>query len=261
MMEKQPYGTVLLKAAKILDFLSECESPQSLNTIAKKSDLTNSTALKILDTLLLIGYVNKDAESKKFSLGPSIIKYASKAINQLDIKQIVQPHLEKLQERTTETVHFGVIDKSSILLDKSNIVYIIKIESKNPVSLYTRIGNSIPLYCSAMGKAILADQTLDEINHYLSTTNLVKITKNTITTKKAFLEEIENIRHLGCAFDNCENEDDVFCIGASITLNGKNYGAFSVSTPKYRANEEFIQKAIKEILICKSAIISDLEQK
>src|SRR5947199_333062 len=118
-MSTQPYGTVLLKAAKILDFLSECDNPQQLSTIAKETDLTKSTALKLLDTLHLIGYVDRDSDSKKFTLGPSMFKYSKKAINQLDIKQIVEPHLEELQEATSETVHFGVIDRSSVILEKS----------------------------------------------------------------------------------------------------------------------------------------------
>ena len=75
-MEKQLYGTVLLKADRILAYLADCQEPQALYTIAKETELTNSTALKILETLNYIGYVQKDTELKKFSLGPTIIKYA-----------------------------------------------------------------------------------------------------------------------------------------------------------------------------------------
>src|SRR5437868_4052423 len=107
--DKQPYGTVLLKADLILDFLASSDKEQSLNQIAKATNLTNSTALKILDTLNLIGYVQKDHETKKFSLGTSLLKFANKAMNQLNIKKIAQPHLEELQRVTAETVHLGIL--------------------------------------------------------------------------------------------------------------------------------------------------------
>lgn len=249
--KKQPYGTVLIKADSILKYLSSTDKPQSLQQIAKETELTSSTALKILDTLQLIGYVQKDEETKKFRLGRSIIKYANKALNQTEIKDLAQPFLEKLREQTTETVHMGILDQSSI-------IYITKLESFNPVSLYSRVGKAIPLYCSAMGKSILADQTDEQIEVYLNNHTLVKKTENTITTKEGFMKEIHEIRKNGYAFDNEEHEADIFCVGASITVNGKNYGAFSVSVPKYRITDEFITQIIENVLACKRGIESEL---
>ncbi|MEK4667974.1 IclR family transcriptional regulator [Niallia sp. FSL R7-0271] len=251
-MEKQLYGTVLLKADKILSYLAGCQEAQALYTIAKETELTNSTALKILETLNYIGYVYKDSETKKFSLGPTIIKYANKAIEQLDIKEIAQHHLEVLQEETTETVHLGI-------QDKANIVYIAKIESKNPICLYSKVGKSIPMYCSAMGKAVLADKGDDVVDSYLEDNELVKMTENTITTKEGFHNEIAKIRDIGYAFDNCEHEEEVFCVGASVTIDGKNYGAISVSTPKYRVTEQFEQQVIEAVQKCQANIIKDIK--
>jgi DNA-binding IclR family transcriptional regulator len=250
---KQPYGTVLIKADYILEYLSLHTTPQRLNDIALKTNLTNSTALKILDTLTLIGYVQKDLETKKFSLGPSIIKYANRSLNQLDIKHTAQPHLEELQKNTEETVHLGI-------QDKTKVVRISKVESTKPIiCLNSKIGDNIPLYCSAMGKSILADKSDDEIRAYIADNPLEKITENTITTEEGFFQEINRIRELGYAFDDSEHEQEVFCIGASITLNGNNFGAFSVSIPKYRITEDFIKIIIQKVQRCKANILADLQ--
>lgn len=250
--ESKPYGTVLLKADKILSFLSESARPQRLNVIAKATGLTNSTASKIINTLVLIGYVEKDPKTNEFDLGPSIIKYAKQSLKQLDIKKIAQPHLETLQRITTETVHLGVIENAKI-------VYITKIESNNPVTLYSQIGRSIPLYCSAMGKSILADKTTGEIDQYLGEHELIPKTENTFTTKKSFKTELETIRKQGYAFDNGEHEADVFCVGTTITVNGNNFGAFSVSVPKYRITETFTNEIIEAVQNCKTAIEDELQ--
>jgi DNA-binding IclR family transcriptional regulator len=249
--DKQPYGTVLLKADLILDFLASSDKEQSLNQIAKATNLTNSTALKILDTLNLIGYVQKDHETKKFSLGTSLLKFANKAMNQLNIKKIAQPHLEELQRVTAETVHLGI-------LNQTNVVYVTKIDSSNPITLYSQIGKRIPLYCSAMGKAILADQSDVEVEAYLTENQLSKITKNTITTTEGFFQEIDRVRELGYAFDNGEHEEEVFCVGASLTRDGKNFGAISVSIPKYRLTDSFLDTTVKAVQRCKDSIFNDL---
>lgn len=250
-MDKQPYGTVLLKADLILDFLASSDKSQALNHIAKATNITNSTTLKILDTLSLIGYVQKDHETKKFSLGTTLLKFANKAMNQLEIKQIAQPHLEVLQRTTAETVHLGILDKTSV-------VYVSKIDSSNPIILYSQIGKRIPLYCSAMGKAILADQSDVEVEAYLTENQLSKITKNTITTTEGFFQEIDRVRELGYAFDNGEHEEEVFCVGASLTRDGKNFGAISVSIPKYRLTDSFLDTTIKAVQRCKDSIFTDL---
>ena len=93
----KPYGTVLIKAAKIMDYLAE-EPNKSLQEIAAATDLTNSTALKILETLQLIGYVAKDKQ-KEYRLGSKLVKYANKNIQELDLVEISLPFLEELQEK------------------------------------------------------------------------------------------------------------------------------------------------------------------
>lgn len=252
--QKQAYGTVLIKADHILNFLSSCDQPQRLNEIALTTEISKSTVLKILDTLSSINYVYKDPDTKKFSLGPALVKFGNQSINQMEIKEIAQPYLEKLAESTTETVNLGVLNQNSI-------TFITKIESTNPVALYSRIGRSIPAYCSAMGKAILAEKSDEEIADYLLYNKLIKKTDKTITSKEAFIEDLQNVRERGYAFDNEEHEAEVFCVGASISLGGKNYGAISVSVPNYRMTEVFLQTIIKDVQQCQKDIVNELRIK
>ena len=75
MSQPKPYGTVLIKAAKILDYLADSTGNVTLKEIASASELTTSTTLKILDTLILIGYVSKDEKNKTYFLGSALVKY------------------------------------------------------------------------------------------------------------------------------------------------------------------------------------------
>jgi DNA-binding IclR family transcriptional regulator len=251
---KQPYGTVLIKASRILDFLSAKKEPQSLNVIAQETGLTSSTALKILDTLLLIGYVKKHPETKKFELGSAIIKYANKYLADLDISKISYPHLKELQNRLDETIHLGILEGDEILT-------VNKLETKKPiVCLNSRIGLSKPLYCSAMGKAVLAEMPESEVSAYLSTVELKALTETTITDPETLLKQLEDVKRNGYAVDDSEGEIDVYCLGVSLRMNNKTYGAFSISVPSYRITPAIKDEIVQAILKTKENIQRELQQ-
>lgn len=251
---KQPYGTVLIKAASILDFLAATKEPQPLNVIAQATDLTSSTVLKILDTLLLIGYVKKHKETKKFELGSSLIKYANQYLANLDISKISYPYLKAMQSHLNETVHLGILEGDEILT-------VNKLETQKPiVCLNSRIGLTKPLYCSSMGKAVLSEFPENEIIDYLNRVELKAITENTITDCDVLLRQLQDIQRNGYAVDDNEGENDVYCLGTSLRLNNQTYGAFSVSVPSYRISPEVEAKIVQAILETKENILRELQQ-
>jgi IclR family KDG regulon transcriptional repressor len=242
----KPYGTVLIKAAKIMDYLAE-EPNKSLQEIATATELTNSTALKILETLQLIGYVAKD-KKKDYRLGSKLIKYANKNIQELDLVEISLPFLEELQEKADETIHLGVLTANEIL-------YVNKLEPQNQnIRMSSKVGISRPLYSSAMGKAVLAEFDKAEYESYLADTPLEPFTENTITNVLKLNQELNEVRQIEVAFDDEEMEKEIFCIGAALLKKDEIVGAFSVSLPKYRLTEAYKQTLIQEILATKKKI-------
>ena len=223
MENKKPYGTVLIKASQILDYLAE-HPDTSLQEIAQGVSMTSSTTLKILDTLLLIGYVNKNQE-KNYRLGGKLVRYANKNIEQIDLVERTLPYLENLQQIIDETIHLGVLDNNEIL-------YVNKLESKNQtIRMSSKIGITRPLYCSAMGKAVLAQFTAEQYQHYIESSPLVPFTEYTITNPLKLKKEIQEVKEKQVAFDDEEVEKDIFCIGTSLVHEGQIIGAFSVSMP------------------------------
>ncbi|WP_274661913.1 IclR family transcriptional regulator, partial [Enterococcus lactis] len=193
--------------------------------------MTSSTVLKILDTLLMIGYVNKNSE-KNYRLGAKLIRYANKNIEQIDLVELTLPFLEQLQQKIDETIHLGVLDNNEIL-------YVNKLDPKHQtIRMSSKIGITRPLYNSAMGKAVLAEFSEVQYTDYLE--NLKK--------------EIQTVKETHVAFDDEEIERDIFCIGASIVKNEQIIGAFSVSMPKYRLTDETKEQIISALKQTKSEI-------
>lgn len=246
MTEAKPYGTVLIKAAKIMDHLSEHPN-HSLQEIANSTEMTASTTIKILDTLVLIGYVQKN-EDKTYRLGSKLIRYANQRLEQLDLAEITFPYLENLQHTIDETIHLGILNDNEIL-------YINKLEPKHQtIRMSSKVGITRPLYSSAMGKAVLAKFSQADFEAYLDSHALTPYTENTITNPLRLAKELEEIRKTRVAFDDEEMEKDIFCIGASIEKEGQIIGAFSVSMPKYRLNEETKNLIIQAVLRTKEEL-------
>ncbi|MEG0678438.1 MAG: IclR family transcriptional regulator [Carnobacterium sp.] len=251
---KKPYGTVLIKASKILNFLSESDKGKTLKDISRNTEMTASTTLKILDTLLVIGYVTKDSETKAYLLGPALVKYANKYINDSFLIRIATPHLENLHKTIDETIHLGI-------LNADEVMYLTKLEpQKQSIYMSSKVGSTRSMYSSAMGKSILAHFEEEELQSYLNRVPLIPYTEKTITSSVQLIEELSHVKHVGLAFDDEEMEKDCFCIGASIEIEKGKYGAFSVSVPKYRMTKKLQDSLINLIKETKIKIENDIKE-
>lgn len=249
----KPYGTVLIKAAKILDCLAETTGDITLKQVADLSGLTTSTALKILDTLILIGYVTRNEKSKTYYLGPSIVKYSQVYSSNSMLKNIAEPSLEKLQLEVDETIHLG-------MSNNNELIYIDKLEPKEKsIYMSSKVGARKPLYSTGMGKVFLSAYNDEELDHYFKTVPLQAYTENTITNKFLMKKELQKIKETNIAYDDEEMEEDCYCIAMPImTKQGRIEGAFSVSMPKFRVNEEFRNYVIDKMLEAKNTIEKNL---
>ncbi|MCI1977592.1 MAG: IclR family transcriptional regulator [Liquorilactobacillus nagelii] len=237
-MSDQMYGTVLLKAKQITDFIAVNDSPVSLKELSDNLEITKPTILKILRTLEYCGFVNRNLDTGKYSLGTVYLRYGQKVAENFDIKELTRPYLEKLCDETNETINLGIVEKNKVVL-------LNKIESSRSVKLVSTIGGTMEMYSSAMGKAFLAYYTPEKLTNYLQKNVLKSLTKNTITDPIKLQENLKIIKKNGFSIDDIENQIDIFCVGFILRKNAKSYGAFSISAPQYRVDEEVLQRFIK----------------
>lgn len=238
----------LVRLFKIIDLL-ENSSELRLKDISDKLGIDTSTCHRYLKTLLKYNYVKMNPSNKKYSLGLKFLNISTKIIDSIDIRNIAHPHLIELGKQTNETIHLTTFDGK-------RVVYIDKIESSEPIRMYSRIGNIAPINCTAAGKAILAFQNSELISEIIQGLDFIPLTKNTITDKEKFLKELEKIRKSGFAIDDSEHEENICCIAAPIRdYSRKVKYAVSISAIKTRMS---LSKLVtfKDILLEKANIIS-----
>ncbi len=246
---KKPYGAVLIKAVQILDLLSQRTDPQSMTEISRYTEITMSTTNKILDTLELVGFVSRNSRTRAYSLGPRLIQLANASFIQFDIARETYPTLKRLFESVKTTVNLGMHQDHQVL-------FVNKFSDRaSSVETVSRIGFTQPLYCSAMGKAILAEMTTEAFDVYIEETELMPNTDHTITNKETLKKEIEAIRQKGYAVDDREAEANIYCVGTTFSVPGDpNVYAFSISSPYSKLDEEKIEDLVAELLKTKTII-------
>ncbi len=228
--------------------LSLCE-PAGLVELSNRLELHKSTVHRILSSLQMMGYVRQEEDTGKYRLSLKWMEISNRITEKMDIVSIARPYLRKLSEISGETVHL-------VEVEGNEAIYIDKVESgSNSIRMVSRVGSRIPLYCSGVGKAMLAERSDEEIEEIWNSSDIRAMTPKTILSLDEFLETIREIRKFGYALDNEENEMGVRCIAASILDHeGKARNAFSISAPVGRMTDEKLKMLAEYVLESKRNI-------
>ncbi|MPZ84435.1 MAG: helix-turn-helix domain-containing protein [Actinophytocola sp.] len=195
-------------ADKTLSVLEALADHSRIADIAATCRLPKPTVHRILQTLVRHGFARSDGQGNYVG-GPRILSLAGRFLQRLDIAEQVRPILRDLQERTGWTIHLA-------LLSGDEAVYVAKLEGAKPYHLASRVGMSLKLHCTSIGKAILATMSDDEVRALARRTGLTARTENTLTDENALLTELRKVRKHGYAEDHEENEAGVRAVGAAV---------------------------------------------
>lgn len=221
------------KAFLLLDILSQHPQGCSLTFLAKTADLNKSTAYRLLAALCSHGYALKSELTSTYHLSLKLFELGCRTVNAGGFLPPVQSALQTLSSKVNETIHF-------VLREGNSVVYLYKEEpTQRALHMTSRIGLRNPMYCTGVGKAILAFLPQEEQRIILDTTKYTAFTAHTITTIPNLERELITIRQCGYALDDQEHEDGVSCIAAPILNNeGVAYAAISITVPTFRLTSE-----------------------
>jgi len=214
----------------------------TLSQLCRELKIPKSTAFSILETLEHEQAVAREEETGMYTLGIRLLELGQEAQQNFELRRVASPILQQLNREIDETVHLTVLDNDVVL-------YVDCYESSKRLRTYSVIGVRAPLYCTAVGKAILAFLDYDEQMRIINRMQFQQFTPNTITDRDALLRNLEEVRQRGYSVDDIEHEEGVRCVGAPIYNNkGRVCASLSISGPASRITteriEDFGQKAI-----------------
>ncbi len=228
----QPAVPVVSAAARALAVLESLSRKRSvgLEELSREMGLAKPTVYRFLLTLQSLGYARRD-QGERWAMTLKTFNVGSRALDHLDLHSAARPIAEELAAELGETVHMGVLEGDSA-------VYVLKIESKYTIRMFSRVGRRIPLHCTAIGKVLLAWSSPEDRGAALEKASLAAFTPGTITTLEGLEAELARIKERGFARDAEEHESGIRCLGAPIfDRDGAVAAALSASWPLFRYEE------------------------
>lgn len=232
----------ILRACYILDLFTVEDEQWTLKEIADRCHISPTTAIPVLKSLEMCGYLERDANTKRYTLGIKFLEKSQIKINSINIIDKSSGILHNFSRKYRVNTHLGRLDGSDVIyLDRHEAV----VHSLSP----SYIGKRIPAYCSAMGKVLLAYLDEEDLKIALDNCEMKKFSINTITDPQELRNELESIRRAGFSVDDEEYQTNGYCIGVPIfDVTGKVCAAISCSVTKTPENIKNIPQ-LKESMI------------
>src|SRR5262245_38656258 len=215
---------VIARAATILRALEEENAGLSLGQIAQKVNLARSTVQRIVAALETEKLVIAATPNGRVRLGPTILRLAASVRS--DFIALARPFLERLSEELHETVDLSTVKKD-------HLVFIDQVVGSQRLRTVSAVGETFPLYCTANGKAYLAQLSDAAVEALIGRTYEAR-TPRTITDLDALLTELKTVRRTGVAFDREEHTAGICAAGVAMHDPLGNAVAISVPVPSQR---------------------------
>ena len=207
------------KALTVLEALAQ---HSRVTDIATDTGLPKSTVHRILQSLLGWGFARSDGNGG-YLPGPRILTLAGRVMSRFDPAQHANVALRALRDTTGLAVHFAI-------RSGDEAVYVDKLEGRRPYQMRSRVGMSVPLHTTAIGKAVLAQLSPAEVVEIVERTGMQSMTRRSITEVPVLLRQLAEAAERGYAIDDGENDPGIGCIGAPVfDHTGRVMGGLSIS--------------------------------
>ena len=195
------YSQSLERGLAILSAFRSGRPLIGVSELGREIGLSRSTTHRYVATLARLGYLQQDAATRRYRLGPRVLDLGFSAINSMELREVAAPYLRRLSDETGFTVNLGI-------LDGTDVVYVERCRSSQrrqpEIDLDLHVGSRLPAYCTSLGKVLLAFLPPAEQAEAVAAIELVRRGPHTITSRSALTAELERVRANGFATNNEE---------------------------------------------------------
>ena len=230
------------RAFGILEQVARHRDGIGLAELSRLVGLHNSTTFHLAKTMVSLGYLRQEKDTKRYRVGRPLFALAASALDEIEMVNLATPVLEELSRETGEASHFAVRMGDAV-------VVIARTSGPGAFQLADRVGVVRPAHCTAVGKAILAALQPDQLKRFIDRAGLKPATPKSITEISALIRDIEEVRRTGIAVDDGEFNLEVRCLAVPVAdFTGKIIGALGVSGPVWRVSRQVLSSRAKIVV-------------
>ncbi len=186
---------LIYKAFSVLEEVANNQSELGISDLSRRLNISKSTIFGITQALTDLGALRHDPITKKFQLGPTLVKLGNQALSGVDLRSIVRPFMAQLSQQFRETVFLGTFDLHQ------GITIVEKSDSPADLKITAPVGTRIPLFAGATGKVFLANMPEPDIKKLLKETKIPRFTEKSITNTQDYIKDLRQVRQNGYATD------------------------------------------------------------
>lgn len=229
------------RAFSILEEVARHREGIGLAELSKLVGLHNSTTFHLAKTLVSLGYLRQEKDSKRYRVGRPLFALAASALDEIEMVNVATPVLEDLSRETSESSHFAVRMGDAV-------VVIARTSGPGAFQLTDRVGVVRPAHCTALGKIILASLRPEQLRRFLERVELKPSTPKSITDVGVLTREIAEVQRTGVAFDDGEFNAEVRCVAVPVTdFTGQVIGALGISGPIWRLSNQALHASAQVV--------------
>lgn len=227
------------------------EAPQqTLTEVAARSGLSRAGARRILLTLQTLGYVASDG--RLFTLTPRILDLGFAYLSSMPMWNLAEPLMQALTAQIGESC-------SAAVLDGSDIVYVLRVPTQKIMSISLGVGSRLPVYCTSMGRMLLAGMDDAPARALLQASDKRQLTRHTLTDVDELMARVRQARRQGWCLVNQELEEGLITVAAPLTnRSGHTVAALNISGQANRTPAKAMEDRMLPALLETAAAISRL---
>ncbi|MCE8015798.1 IclR family transcriptional regulator [Halomonas sp. MCCC 1A17488] len=219
------------RTLSLFEAFAEAQTPLALTDLAKRIDAPVSSCHALVKTLQTLGYVYVLEQKKRVYPTKRLLQIAQSIASHDPLLESVSPLLQDLRDELGETVILGKRQDSSV-------VYLDIIEGTHTVRYAASPGDAKPLHSSAIGKAMLGEESGMRLQSLLECLPLPSVTASTITDRDQLLDDILNGQRRGYFVTRGENVDDVMALAIARPVFGETLG-LAIAGPMERMSRHY----------------------
>jgi len=213
----------VVRAVQVLDAVAAAADPLSLADLTRLTGAPKSSLHGMCDTLVQLQLLKRLPDGS-MALGPHVMGWANAFLSQTQISE----EFRTLWDRT-DAFHDATVTLS--MLDGAEVVYLACRNGDRPLGVTFRIGMRLPAPYTATGKAMLGTVPAAEVRHLFAAGLPAPLTRASVATVEALIDELAQVRRLGYSIDNGQMRDGMTCFGAPVfdATRARAVGAIAVS--------------------------------
>ncbi|WP_233512333.1 IclR family transcriptional regulator [Micromonospora deserti] len=240
------------RTVRILETLAASPARLTLSELQERTGYPRSSLHALIRTLREAKWIEADETGSAFGVGPHALLSGTAYLDRDPALPYAYETLEDLRADIGYTVHFA-------RRDDAHVLYLASRESRDSVRVVSRVGRRLPAHLTALGQAMLAELTSEEVDKILPA-DLAGFTDHTITDRVALHEELANVRDRGWALEREQGTIGVACIAAAVPYRIPATDAISCSMPVSAATDKEIERVARAVSGHTAALASTLRR-